>query len=149
MTDEKRSSTELANKLQHEFFDSLVIESILKCHNTTEIVPDILKKEVADLTFTDNETHQVTNSDLHEEAKNNDTEQYRKISLKASNVPSEFNLTHVSISFLNIFCELMTNILYRLFLMLCVVVCIFTKNRVRLFFRAQKKTNKLKISMTI
>ena len=111
LTDEKRSSEESANKLQHEFFDSLVIESILKCHNTTEIVPDILKKEVADLTFTDNEAHQVINSDLQEEAKNNDTKEYRKISLKASNVPSEFNLTHVSISFLNIFCELMPNIL--------------------------------------
>ena len=107
MTDEKRSSTELANKLQHELFDSIVIESILKCHNTTEHVPDILKKEVADLTFIDNEAHQVINSDLHEEAKNHDTKQYRKISLKASNVPSEFNLTQVSIRFLKIFCKLM------------------------------------------
>ena len=97
--DERRSSKELANKLQHEFFESLVIDSILKCHSTTDHEPDILKREVADITFNDKEAHEVINSNLHEEVQRHDTKQYRKISLKASNVASEFNLAQVSIRF--------------------------------------------------
>ena len=99
LKDERKSSTELANRLQHEFFESLVIDSILKCHNTTEHEPDILKREVADVTFNDKEAHEVINSNLQEEAQRYDTKQNKKISLKASNVTSHFNLAQVSIRF--------------------------------------------------
>ena len=110
LKDERRTSMELASKLQHEFFESLVIDSILKCHNTTDREPDILKKEVADITFNDKEAHEVINSNLHEEAIGHDTEQYRKISLKPSNVASEFNLAQVG--FLKLYVKSMTEFLY-------------------------------------
>ena len=102
MKDERQSSTELANKIQDESFESLVIDSISKCYNTREHQPDRLETEVADISVYNKEAHQVSKPHLHEDAQGHKTKEHRKVSLQAQNVASEFNVSEVRIHYKNI-----------------------------------------------
>ena len=91
----RRPSSELADAIQSESFESLIVDSILKCSSTKEHKPDTLTTNVADIIVDDKEAHEVVMLELHEEVEMQNTEGFRKISIKSSNVTSEVNLAQV------------------------------------------------------
>ena len=93
--EDNRSLSELAKRILPESFESIIVDSVLRYCSTIEHKQDVLNKDVADVTMDDKEAHEVIKEDLHEATEKHDVEKYQKVSIKSSNVSSEFNLSQV------------------------------------------------------
>ena len=90
-----RPSSELANEIEPQSFESLIVDSISKCSSIIEQKKDILPTDVANVEINEKEAHGVIEQELLEETKKEDIETYKKVSLKSSNVASKSNLAQV------------------------------------------------------
>ena len=93
---EKRPSSECVNTLKPEAFDSLIVQSILKCDTRTDHKPEIVPKDIASVRLADKESHEVIKPVAEEDIKKLEKERLKKISVKAYNITSELNVTQVS-----------------------------------------------------
>ena len=93
---EKRPSSEFVNTLEPESFDSLIVQSILKCDTRTEHKPKIVPTDIAGVSLTDTESHEVIKPVAEEDIKKLEKERLKKMSVKAHNVTSELNVAKVS-----------------------------------------------------
>ena len=90
-----RPSSELANEMEPQSLESLIVDSISKCSSIIEQNHEQLGADVADVTLNETEVHEVIGQDIHEEVQEVDRKRDRKVSLKSSNVVSTSNLVQV------------------------------------------------------
>ena len=93
---DKQPSSEFVNTLEPESFDSLIVQSILKCDTRTEHKPKIVPTDIAGVSLTDTESHEVIKPVAEEDIKKLEKERLKKMSVKAHNVTSELNVAKVS-----------------------------------------------------
>ena len=93
---EKQHSSEFVNTLEPESFDSLIVQSILKCDTRTDHKPEIAPKDIAGVSLTGAESHEVIKPVAEEDIKKLEKERLKKMSVKAHNVTSELNIAQVS-----------------------------------------------------
>ena len=92
---DRRPSSELANQIAPQSFESLIVDSISKCSSAVEQKQDILATDVADVAIAEKEAHEVIGQEFHEEAQKEDAKRHKKLSLESFNVASKSNLAQV------------------------------------------------------